>query len=1157
VFIIFQDKPAKKGIFVSVRFILGRSGTGKTSYCIQSIVNELAGESDQPLVLLVPEQASYQAERAILSAGRIEGYHRLNVLSFDRLQFLLLGKNTARPSLSRIGRQMVIHRILCENIKKLKILNNPVVSPGLSQQIAQTIAELHQYAKTPEDIDCLIERLGKEKDKQLTALKFADIGLILKEYIKFVTDDFFDADIQFKTACAAVGNADFVKGAKIWVDGFAGFNDSELGILTELLKVSRDSYIALCLDGLAINPANPDKHQLNPASLFYPTEQTYCNLVEIIRKNKLQQAEPLLLNKAVRFSGSLELAHIEKYIFTHKAPQAKSSGNIGVYSAPNHRAEARFVARRILELVKTGDCRYRDIAVIASNIERYRDYLTAYFSDYNIPFFIDTRKPLNRHPVARLISSAIQAATGNFSNNNIFTYLKTDLVPVERYEIDLLENYCIAFGISPDDWQSDKIWQFAVKNEDFDQERINRIRRKVITPLLELRQRLVKSETIFAEQLIQAIFDFLNTLKVRETLGKWIGQAHNNNDMASADEHLQFYNKLIDILDELVDVFAGRSSKIEDYCAIINSAFSQMTMAFIPPGLDQVLIGSIERSRHPDLKTVFLMGATEKQFPIPVISDSIFSDDDRRAAEGADFRLAPATDGALASSQYLAYIAFTRPSKRLYITYPSADDKGSAVLASHFISEFVSLFSDLKEKSVIDEKEDLNTIYTKSELADILCERLGRDVYSAGDNAELAGLLKDMRSDEQLAVMGNEVHSAINYDNAAMLDESVINDCYEKNLSFSATRLSSFATCPYQHFAEYLLELKERKEFEFEPLDIGNFYHIVLDMLFRSLTSAGKNFNTVGYSELLRLLNEQIEILIGKDSFLANFAGRRDYNRFIIRSAGNTLENFVIAVAQMVRAGSLRPYISEISFGRSRHSKNDKESEDNLGLYEIALPGDHCLSLTGKIDRLDVADFDGRRIAVVFDYKRTKKSFDWTKFYAGLDMQLPIYMLAIRNTSGKGRLETAGAFYLTVEAGFAKSGFIPASDAEKKFLYKASGLFNGDYYQLLDDTNSNRYYNFFVTKEGNQYGRDSTSGALRPDEYKNILNFTKRKIIELAGQILSGKINIQPYRISTNSPCELCKYKSVCRFDWQVNSYNYLEKLNKLKVLERVMNING
>jgi len=107
---------------MAVRFVLGRSGSGKTSYCIKAIADALLEPNGtQPLILLVPEQASFQAERAIFAGKKITGYSRLHVLSFDRLQFLLFGKNTARPELSRIGRVMAIHKILRQNCEQLKI----------------------------------------------------------------------------------------------------------------------------------------------------------------------------------------------------------------------------------------------------------------------------------------------------------------------------------------------------------------------------------------------------------------------------------------------------------------------------------------------------------------------------------------------------------------------------------------------------------------------------------------------------------------------------------------------------------------------------------------------------------------------------------------------------------------------------------------------------------------------------------------------------------------------------------------------------------------------------------------------------------------------------------------------------------------------------
>ncbi len=180
----------------------------------------------------------------------------------------------------------------------------------------------------------------------------------------------------------------------------------------------------------------------------------------------------------------------------------------------------------------------------------------------------------------------------------------------------------------------------------------------------------------------------------------WVEQALQQGDFAAADEHRQLYDRLIDVFDELVEAFAGVSLRCEDYLAIIRSAFSQMTLAFIPPNLDQVLVGSIERSRHPDLKAVFLIGATERQFPAPVVFDSILSEEDRLAAQSSGLDLPPGVRQELANRPYLAYIAFTRPSEFLCVTYPAVDQKSNAVVRSPFVDNLCLLFDDLKEESI-------------------------------------------------------------------------------------------------------------------------------------------------------------------------------------------------------------------------------------------------------------------------------------------------------------------------------------------------------------------------------------------------------------------------------------------------------------------------
>ena len=265
---------------MAVRFILGRSGTGKTSYCVKGIVDALVeGAGEQPLILLVPEQATYQAERAILSDKKVGGYSRLHVLSFDRLRFLVSGKNTARPAVSQLGQQMIIQRILRDNGDRLKVFGSPAGRGGLGRQVAETIAELSRYAKMPEDVEQLVGELQKDGRNNLAALKFADIGVVFKEYLKFIEGKFVDPDVQLSRSRVAISEAGFVKGASVWVDGFAGFTTAELEMLAELLKAAADAQIAMCLDPSKIDLKRPSVEGIDPAGFFSPTERTYFQRV--------------------------------------------------------------------------------------------------------------------------------------------------------------------------------------------------------------------------------------------------------------------------------------------------------------------------------------------------------------------------------------------------------------------------------------------------------------------------------------------------------------------------------------------------------------------------------------------------------------------------------------------------------------------------------------------------------------------------------------------------------------------------------------------------------------------------------------------------------------------------------------------------------------
>ncbi|MBE0537582.1 MAG: exodeoxyribonuclease V subunit gamma [Phycisphaerae bacterium] len=1144
---------------MAVQFILGRSGSGKTALCMRSITDALLGGDDDcggpGLALLVPEQATWQAERMILADPRISGFSRLRVLSFNRLMFHLLGGSAqgVRPEISRAGRQMVVHKILRENVDRLKTFGPTAHAPGLAAELTKTIIELHEYEQQPEDVAGLAEGVRRTRPEHPAADKFEDLALVYRSYLDFLdsrADVFANGDARLTVVRQHVGRADWLKGGRLWVDGFSSFTVQQRQLLIELMKVAGESAIALCVDPAGFDWQHPEADAIDPADLFNSTQRTYADLFEAVTKSKLQLREPVILGTPLRFASSPALGHVEKHLFACAASQKASAADaVRIVAAPSARTEMNWIAGEIQRLVRRENCRFRDIAVVVSDIASCQHYIEAAFREQSIPFFIDRPRPLTDHPVIELITSALQAALGGFAAADVTAFLKTRLTGVAAEEIDRLENYCLAHGINGEDWLAEDMWRFAPPQEvRFDAGDIDRIRRRAVAPLIQLKDALSPNgseQGITAATFTRAVWECLERLQLPEQIARWC-----EDDPDDSQGHRQFYEKLVSLFDELNAVFADTLMPGKDFAAILTQAVAGLALKLIPSRLDQVLVGAIERSRHPNLGIVFIAGATQKAFPTPVVFDAILTDDDRHIAEDHDFELADRLSRQLACRQYLAYIAFTRPSRRLYVSYPTMDAEGKPLVRSGFVDHLMSLFCDLRPESCLDGGSQIDGVYSTQQLKRLLCEALGRDGHEGGRRDVLLQVYQRMCShgDTLLADAAGSVRFALQYDNRATLDAAACEKLIGRTLAGSVTRLGTFAACPYKHFVRYMLHIDTRTLFRFEPVDLGMFYHRVLERLHRALDAAGEDLASVEADALLALCRAQIAAIVQGDAFLANFRSRGAHNAYILDSAARTVEACVAGLAEMSRAGRFRQKASELRFGTG---------DGDLPPCRFDVADGRTVMLRGSIDRVDIAESDGRQIALVFDYKRREQAVSWARLFHGLDMQLAVYMLALQGACVAGRTidAVAGAFFVPIEAAPGAEAISGIDAQMAKFAYKVKGIVDGQFAALLDDAperNWNRYYNFAYDKDGEPYSYFAKTGALRTQQFDAVLAAAKGKILDVAQSIFAGEIAIRPYRMAKASPCGHCDYAPLCRFDWQINTYNALEPLDKNAFLVKI-----
>ena len=141
---------------MNLQFILGRAGTGKTHYCLSEITKELKKSPDgEPLVFLVPEQATLLAEMSLFFHSDIKGIMRAEILSFQRMTYRVLDEvgGSAKTHLGDLGKKMLIRRLLQKNQDRLKAFQLVADKPGFIENLDRIFEEFKNYIVTVDDLE--------------------------------------------------------------------------------------------------------------------------------------------------------------------------------------------------------------------------------------------------------------------------------------------------------------------------------------------------------------------------------------------------------------------------------------------------------------------------------------------------------------------------------------------------------------------------------------------------------------------------------------------------------------------------------------------------------------------------------------------------------------------------------------------------------------------------------------------------------------------------------------------------------------------------------------------------------------------------------------------------------------------------------------------
>ncbi|HSW47182.1 MAG TPA: PD-(D/E)XK nuclease family protein, partial [Phycisphaerae bacterium] len=973
---------------MSVRFVVGRAGSGKTWRCLEAVRAALREDAARGgrLILLVPEQASFQMERALVETPDVPGFTRCEVLSFRRLAhriFAETGADSRRgdETIGPLGRLMVIRRLMRQQRKSLRLLGEVADKPGLVKHVAGTIEELMRENVEPQ---ALADQAAKmEAGNPLGAAKLADVTRLYLAYVDYLIDDRLDPAQYLNLATRRLDACPWLAEADVWVDGFAGFTRQEADLLIALARRVRRMEIALLVDpdASAVEASRPPDFTL---SLFARTERTLINLRNEMRSAGVAVEEPVRLKARTspRFTSD-ELAALERRLFGAEGAESRiesaSHAAVQVLSLPNRRCEAEAAVAEIQRLTREGDppMRYRDIAVIVRDLDAYQDLLSAAMRSAGIPCFIDRRQSTAYHPLIELIRSLLAIAADDCRCESVRLSLKTGLLPIESGQADLLENYLIAHGINgrsrwDEVWTHTRIFRRVGEGGELNDvqrvtlERVNEARRAYLAAVGSWVDDASAEAGQTGRTWATRLFECLERIEVRQTLRTWTDRADEDGETEQAETHRQVWTDFVELLDEFVRALGQESMTIDAFRETIEAALSEFDLGLAPPTLDQVVVGAIERSRQPQIRAALLLGFDHLHYPRRRSEDPLLGDVEREALEDAGVPVGASRRRQMLDERLLAYIALTRASKRLWISFPQSDAEGQPIQPSPFLQEVLTALPGVRTEEPGDPRiggvpawisgvSDLGGRLAVEFRYRPVLDAEGEPHRRAAWNAlyEAARRRPEWRTTLTRALAG------LRYRNDARLDVELVGLAVGGGqLVASVSRLEAFARCPFAHCADYWLRLEPRVEAEMKPTEVGTVCHAILERFAADLLAGGTGLAELGDDEIA----ERVDAAAVSVRPLLDSAMMLDHarNAFLIDRGRSYMERVGRWQRDAARAGRFRPWKVEYPFGFAGRGS---------GVLALTTPKGRTILLRGRIDRVDLADLGDELLGAVIDYK--------------------------------------------------------------------------------------------------------------------------------------------------------------------------------------------
>ncbi|MDW7672175.1 MAG: PD-(D/E)XK nuclease family protein [Bacillota bacterium] len=1096
-----------------LELLMGRQVEAKSRWMYRKIDAAVEQNSMIKHLIIVPEQFTVQAEKAYLEATRRTGLMNPEVMSFNRLAYRIFQETGGRTRVlvDDLGKHMLVRKILMKLENDLTVYRGLSRERGLVERIVESITECKQYEINADDLQ---KQASFLEERSLLKRKLLDLALIFRHYENDLEGRYVDQEDQFLALITQMKQASSLQETVCWIDGFFSYTPRMLAVIMEL--VQQTSKVRLTAYGKAewlVNEKEPLIHQILKLQM---------QLWRLGTKTLVTDTEPLVA-AADRASC---LDHLSTY-FNHLPIKTwnEKTDELTLFAAANDDSEVEQIAARIQELVQDQRYRYREIAVLCADLEQRQDSIKRFFTLQEIPFFLDVRRKKIEHPLIQLIPALLENMIKGYSYQSMFSYLKTGFSGISQEELEQLENEVLARGIHGADWKKD----FSLYDRADQTGIMNHLRRRIMKPLMHFEAQLNQSSTV--RQMTEALFSWMDRAAIAPQVEKEITSLSKLEDVETAAMLTQLWNRMMDLSDQLVEMIGEVAISLKEYRQLWQTGLDAIEIGLIPPTVDQVMVGTPERSRQAGIRALFLIGINDGVLPAVQSEDGLFLMIEKQELQQKGCLMGVVDEFRQAQESLTIQLALSRPKDYLWLSYSQASIEGETRRPSVLLDRIRKIFPGVSYKNdlFIREDEEFHLLHRPGYSYLKLASKLRELAEGKPVSDQWVQLFYWFQNQEQWRTDCEKMITALFYQHQPFnLNRRRAEGLFGSRYQGSVSRLEQYNRCPFAHFVRFGLLPTPRKKQEIMAPDMGNVLHQIME-------SFGKHLQTQQPDPLL-LNEEQVTTLNEK------LAGGiiRNYENGIFDSTrrfhfyGERLKRIsrraIDTMIYHLKKSGFEPSEHEIIFG--------SDDEKQLLPLQIEAPNGNVVLLEGRIDRLDICLHNNKRYFRVIDYKSGRQSFSYLELMHGLQLQLIVYLMAVldkdANPHNTTEMKPAGMLYFYLDDPMVEMEQDDPQKVESRIRQelKMDGVVLKDL-SIIQEMDRELLLDSDVLPVGLTQTGDFKRGSrlLTEEEFSLLQHYARMQIGMTASSILSGAIKAAPAQLKKWKACDHCEYGSVCQYD--------------------------